>query len=162
MKKNRTYYQNVRIFLRIFEKSFFSQFWTRFDPLLAILLVLGGRAYTGEPGKKDVQKIWKHKKNRKPPFFFQVCRIFWGWRKTYSFLDFSTVLTHFWPFYRKGPISCLQSQKYSEKSQNQKKNGPPPPPLKKNPTRALKMPARPTCSLSGLGSRVRVTEMASL
>ena len=29
---------------------FFSRFWTRFDPLLAILLVLYSRAYVGEPG----------------------------------------------------------------------------------------------------------------
>ena len=34
----------------------FSRFWTRFDPLLAILLVLRGRAYTGELGKKDSEK----------------------------------------------------------------------------------------------------------
>ena len=31
----------------------FFRFWTRFDPLLAILLVLGGTAYVGEPDQKD-------------------------------------------------------------------------------------------------------------
>ena len=30
--------------------NFFFRFWTRFDPLLAILLVLYSRAYVGEPG----------------------------------------------------------------------------------------------------------------
>ena len=30
--------------------------WTRFDPLLAILLVLGDTAYVGEPDQKDLQK----------------------------------------------------------------------------------------------------------
>ena len=33
------------------------QFWTRFDPLLAILLVLGGTASIGEPDQKDLAKI---------------------------------------------------------------------------------------------------------
>ena len=31
----------------------FFRFWTRFDPLLAILLVLGGTAYAGWPDQKD-------------------------------------------------------------------------------------------------------------
>ena len=35
----------------------FFRFWTCFDPLLAILLVLGGTAYVGEPEKKDLAKI---------------------------------------------------------------------------------------------------------
>ena len=35
----------------------FSRFCTRFDPLLAILLVVGGRAYIGELGKKDLERI---------------------------------------------------------------------------------------------------------
>ena len=41
------------------DNFFFFRFWTRFDPLLAILLVLGGRAYIGEPGQKDLEKIRK-------------------------------------------------------------------------------------------------------
>ena len=39
--------------------NFFFRFSTRFDPLLAILLVLGGRAFLGEPGQKDLEKIRK-------------------------------------------------------------------------------------------------------
>ena len=39
--------------------NFFFRIWTRFDPLLAILLVLGGWAYIGEPGQKDLEKIRK-------------------------------------------------------------------------------------------------------
>ena len=35
----------------------FFRFWTRFDPLLAILLVLGVRAYIGDPDQKDLAKI---------------------------------------------------------------------------------------------------------
>ena len=35
----------------------FFRFWTRFDPLLAILLVLGGTAFVGEPDQKDLAKI---------------------------------------------------------------------------------------------------------
>ena len=35
----------------------FFQFWTRFDPLLASLLVLGGTASIGEPDQKDLAKI---------------------------------------------------------------------------------------------------------
>ena len=35
----------------------FFRFWTCFDPLLAILLVLGGTASTGEPDQKDLAKI---------------------------------------------------------------------------------------------------------
>ena len=35
----------------------FFRFWTRFDPLLAILLVLGGTASIGEPNQKDLTKI---------------------------------------------------------------------------------------------------------
>ena len=35
----------------------FFQFWTRFDPLLAILLVLGGTASIREPDQKDLAKI---------------------------------------------------------------------------------------------------------
>ena len=38
-------------------QPFFFRFWTRFDPLLAILLVLGGTAYVGEPDQKDFAKI---------------------------------------------------------------------------------------------------------
>ena len=41
----------------------FFLFWTRFDPLLAILLVLGGTAYVGEPDQKDLAKIWNLTKN---------------------------------------------------------------------------------------------------
>ena len=41
-------------------KKFFSRLCTRFDPLLAILLVLGGRAYIGELGKKDLEKNLKN------------------------------------------------------------------------------------------------------
>ena len=37
--------------------QFFFRFWTRFDPLLAILLVLGGTASIGEPDQKDLAKI---------------------------------------------------------------------------------------------------------
>ena len=37
--------------------NFFFRFWTRFDPLLAILLVLSGTAYVGEPDQKDSAKI---------------------------------------------------------------------------------------------------------
>ena len=44
-------------FRQEFRYNFFFRFWTRFDPLLAILLVLGGRAYIGEPGQKDLAKI---------------------------------------------------------------------------------------------------------
>ena len=36
--------------------NFFFRFWTRFDPLLAILLVQGGRAYIGQPGQKDLEE----------------------------------------------------------------------------------------------------------
>ena len=35
----------------------FFRFWTRFDPLLAILPVLGGVACVGEPDQKDLAKI---------------------------------------------------------------------------------------------------------
>ena len=35
----------------------FFRFWTRFDPPLAILLVLGGTACVGEPDQKDLAKI---------------------------------------------------------------------------------------------------------
>ena len=35
----------------------FFRFWTRFDPLLAILPVLGGRASIGELDQKDLAKI---------------------------------------------------------------------------------------------------------
>ena len=34
----------------------FFRFWTRFDPLLAILLVLGGTASIGELDQKDLAK----------------------------------------------------------------------------------------------------------
>ena len=35
----------------------FFRFWTRFDPHLAILLVLGSTAYIGELDQKDLAKI---------------------------------------------------------------------------------------------------------
>ena len=37
--------------------NFFFPFWTRFDAVLAILLVLGGTASIGEPDQKDLAKI---------------------------------------------------------------------------------------------------------
>ena len=68
-EKNRTYPQNVRNFVRNRVATFFFRFWTRFDPLLAILLVLGGAASIGEPDQKDLAKIWNltenHQKRKK-------------------------------------------------------------------------------------------------
>jgi hypothetical protein len=60
--------------------NFFFRFSTRFDPLLAILLVLGGRAYyIGEPGQKDLEKIRKTTKKspkmKKIEHGIKMCRI---------------------------------------------------------------------------------------
>ena len=38
-------------------RLFFFRFWTRFDPLLAILLVLGGTASIGETDQNNLAKI---------------------------------------------------------------------------------------------------------
>ena len=58
---------------------FFFRFWTCFDPLLAILLVLGGRAYIGEPGQKELAKIWnlteKSPKVKQIELTIKMCRI---------------------------------------------------------------------------------------
>ena len=57
----------------------FFRFWTHFDPLLAILLVPGNRAYIGEPGQKDLAKIWnlteKSSKTKKIELIIKMCRI---------------------------------------------------------------------------------------
>ena len=65
--KNSNLLSKCADFTQEFWKKFFSQFWTRFDPLLAILLVLGGRAYIGELGKKYLEKSEKSRKR----FFFK-------------------------------------------------------------------------------------------
>ena len=78
-KKNRIYHQNMRHFVRNRVATFFFRFWTRFDPLLAIFLVLGGRAYIGEPGQKDLAKIWnlteKSPKGKKIELTIKMCGI---------------------------------------------------------------------------------------
>ena len=71
-EKNWTYHQNVQNFVGNRAATFFFfRFWTCFDPLLAILLVLGSRAFIGEPGQKDWAKIWnlteKSSKTKKKP-----------------------------------------------------------------------------------------------
>ena len=96
-EKNRTYHQNARNFARNPAATFFFRFWTRFDPLLAILLVLGGRAYIGEPGQKDLAKIWnlteKSPKVKKIELTIKMCGISPGipWQLFFSILD------PFWP-----------------------------------------------------------------
>ena len=71
--------------------TFFFGFWTRFDPLLAILLVLGGRAYIGEPGQKDLAKILnlteKSRKVKKIELTIKMCGISSGipWQLFFRF-----------------------------------------------------------------------------
>ena len=77
--------------------NFFFRFWTRFDSLLAILLVLGGTAYAGEPDQKDWAKIWnltKNHQNRKKSNSPSKCAEFR--QKSRGNLFFS-ILDLFWP-----------------------------------------------------------------
>ena len=84
--------------------NLFFRFWSRFGPLLAILLVLGGTASMGEPDQKDLAKIWNLTKNhqkRKKSNLPSKCAEFRRDSRDncFFFLDFGPVLTHFWPFY---------------------------------------------------------------
>ena len=104
----------MRICLSNFEKSFFLDFGPFFDLLLAVLLVLGGRAYIGELGKKDLEKIGKSKTIH----FFSTMQNFLAIHKNPFFLDFGRVLTHFWPFYwawAVGPVKGSRTKKNLEK-----------------------------------------------
>ena len=82
---------------------FFFRLWTRFDPLLAILLVLGGTASIGGPDQKDLAKIWnlteKSPKVKKIELAIKMYANFARNPVTTFFFDFGPVLTHFWPFY---------------------------------------------------------------
>ena len=81
----------------------FFRFWTRFDSLLAILLLLGGTASIGEPDQKDLAKIWnlteKSPKVKKNRTYHQNVRNFVRNPVATFFFAVAPVLTHFWPFY---------------------------------------------------------------
>ena len=96
-EKNRTYHQNVRNFVRNRVATFFFRFWTRSDPLLAILLVVGGTASIGEPDQKDLAKIWNLTKNhqkRKKSNLSSKCAEF---RQESPGNFFFSILDPFWP-----------------------------------------------------------------
>ena len=77
--------------------NFFFLFWTRFDPLLAILLVLGGTACVGEPDQKDLAKNLKFDrkspKTKKNRTYHQNVRNFARSRVAIFF----SILNPFWP-----------------------------------------------------------------
>ena len=102
-EKNRTWYQNVRNFVRNVVTTFFFRFSTRFDPLLAILLVLGGRAILGESGQKDLEKIRKTTKKspkmKKLEHGIKMCGILSGMSRQLFFFDFGPILAHSRPFF---------------------------------------------------------------
>ena len=84
-------------------------FLARFDQLLAILLVLGGRAYVGEPGQKVLKNPKVHQKSPKVKksnqISYQNVRNFVRNAGTTFFFDFGRAMTHFRPFsWAVGPI----------------------------------------------------------
>ena len=112
----------------------FFRFWTRFDPLLAILLVLGGTACVGEPDQKHLATIWnwteKSPKTKKNQTYPQNVRNFVRNRVA----TFFSILDPFWPtfghftgsgrysLYRgAGPKRLSKNLKFDRKSPKVKK-----------------------------------------
>ena len=113
----------------------FFRFWSRFDPLLAILPVLGGTTSIGEPDQKDLAKIWhlteNHQKRKNNWTYHQNVRNLSeiAWQLFFSILD------PFWPTFghftssgrcglcrEAGPKRLSKYLKFDQKSPKTKKN----------------------------------------